>query len=46
MHALSIQKFLKVLAENYKIYAENKNKPDWPPTQINANKIKIKQKVN
>jgi hypothetical protein len=46
MHALSVQKLLRVLAENYKVYAENKAKSDWPPTLLNANRQKIKQKVS
>jgi hypothetical protein len=34
MHTLSIQKFLKVLTQNYGVYAQEKTQPDWPPVQI------------
>lgn len=45
MHALSVQKLLKVLTENYKIYAQNKMKVDWPPTQIDSSREKIRKRV-
>lgn len=45
LHAVSIQKFLKVLTENYGVYAQDKMKPEWPPAIIDKDREQIRKKV-